>query len=515
MEFSTQNLAPEKLKTAVLAVGVHSGGVLTPAAQAIDTASQGAVQAVLGAEFKATRGSTLVLRNLPGVAAKRVLLVGLGKAEDLTARHYANVLSAAASALARFGNQEAATALTEVAVAGTSLRQRARQVAMATAAANYRYEATIKREEPAAALTRLTVLTTRADAAEVKRGLAEGGAVGNGMTVARDLGNLPGNVCTPTYLAETARKSGARLGFKVEVLERKQIEALKMGAFLSVARGSDEPPRFIIMQYEGAKAAPAKPAGKRGKAAAAGTSGAAPIVLIGKGVTFDTGGISIKPAATMDEMKFDMCGAASVIGTMCAIAELGLPINVVGLVPATENMPNGRANKPGDVVRSMSGQTIEVLNTDAEGRLLLCDALTYAERFEPAAVIDVATLTGACVVALGHVNTGLFSPDDALADALLAASREAVDPTWRMPVEDDYQPQLSSPFADIANIGGPPAGSVTAACFLSRFAKKYRWAHLDIAGTAWKGGKEKGATGRPVPLLVQYLLSQAEGAGKA
>ncbi|RYF44092.1 MAG: leucyl aminopeptidase, partial [Comamonadaceae bacterium] len=224
------------------------------------------------------------------------------------------------------------------------------------------------------------------------------------------------------------------------------------------------------------------------------------------GITFDSGGISIKPAATMDEMKYDMCGAASVLGTFRALAELDVPFDVVGLIASCENMPSGRANKPGDVVTSMAGHTIEILNTDAEGRLVLCDALTYAERFKPSAVIDIATLTGACVVALGHVNTGLFSPDDALAESLLAAGRESLDTAWRMPIEDAYQEQLKSNFADIANIGGPPAGSVTAACFLSRFAKAYRWAHLDIAGTAWKGGKDKGSTGRPVPLLVQYLL---------
>nr|MBF0684011.1 leucyl aminopeptidase [Pseudomonas sp.] len=321
----------------------------------------------------------------------------------------------------------------------------------------------------------------------------------NGMTLTRNLGNLPANICTPTYLAEAARNVGSQHDFKVEVLERKQLEALKMGSFLSVAKGSDEPPRFIVMHYQGAK----KPAGRGARAA-----GPAPIVLVGKGVTFDSGGISIKPAATMDEMKYDMCGAASVIGTLKAVAELQLPVNVVGIIPACENLPSGRANKPGDVVTSMSGQTIEVLNTDAEGRLLLCDALTYAERFQPAAVIDIATLTGACVVALGHVNTGLFTQDEELAQSLLDASRQAIDPTWRLPLEDDYQPQLKSNFADIANIGGPPAGSVTAACFLSRFTKQYRWAHLDIAGTAWKGGKEKGATGRPVPLLVQYIMNQ-------
>ncbi|GAA5236404.1 leucyl aminopeptidase [Verticiella sediminum] len=508
MEFSTQNLAPEKIKTAVLAVGVYTGGQLTPAAQAIDAASQGAVRAVLDGEFKAGRGSVLVLRQLAGVAAARVLLVGLGKADELTPRHYAALLAASSARLASFGNKDAATALAEVEVPNLSLQQRAAQVAIAAVCAAYRYETTFgKRDQDGVALAKVAVLASRATATQIQAGLAEGRAIGNGMNAARELGNLPGNVCTPTYLGEAARKAGADNGFKVEVLERKQIEALKMGAFLSVAKGSDEPPRFIVMRYEGAK-----PAGKRAKGAAA--EAAAPYVLVGKGVTFDSGGISIKPAATMDEMKFDMCGAASVVGALTAVAQLKLPINVVGLIPATENLPSGRANKPGDVVTSMSGQTIEVLNTDAEGRLLLCDALTYAERFAPASVIDIATLTGACVVALGHVNTGLFSTDDGLADELLAASRAAVDPTWRMPIEDEYQPQLKSPFADIANIGGPPAGAVTAACFLSRFTRKYKWAHLDIAGTAWKGGKEKGATGRPVPLLVNYLLAQTGKAGK-
>ena len=501
MEFSTQSVAPEKLKTAALAVGVYADGALTPAAQAIDQASQGAVQAVLGSEFKASHGSTLTLRNLPGVAAQRVVLVGLGKAEELSARRYAAILASAAGALAAFGSAEAASALAEIDVAGTNLRQRARQIAMAAGYAAYRYDATCSKNDAAvpASLGKLTVAASRAEAKEVQAGLREGGAIANGMTLTRNLGNLPANICTPTYLAETARTVGAEHGFKVEVLERKQLEALKMGSFLSVAKGSDEPPRFIVMHYQGAK-----PAGRGARAAAP-----APIVLVGKGVTFDSGGISIKPAATMDEMKYDMCGAASVIGALKAIAEMQLPTNVVGIIPACENLPSGRANKPGDVVTSMSGQTIEILNTDAEGRLLLCDALTYAERFKPAAVIDIATLTGACVVALGHVNTGLFTQDDELAQQLLDASRDAIDPTWRMPLEEDYQPQLKSNFADIANIGGPPAGSVTAACFLSRFTKQYRWAHLDIAGTAWKGGgKEKGATGRPVPLLVQYVMNQ-------
>ncbi|HEY8086041.1 MAG TPA: leucyl aminopeptidase, partial [Methylophilaceae bacterium] len=320
--------------------------------------------------------------------------------------------------------------------------------------------------------------------------LKQAQAIANGVELARELGNLPGNICTPTYLAEQAQELAKTYKLKIEVLERADMEVLGMGSLLSVARGSRQPPKFIVLQYN------------KGK------STQKPVVLIGKGITFDAGGISIKPAAEMDEMKFDMCGAASVLGTMKAVAELELPINLVVLVPTSENLPDGDANKPGDVVTSMSGQTIEVLNTDAEGRLILCDAMTYAERFEPEVVVDIATLTGAIVIALGHHVSGLFSNDDSLARALLNAGEEAWDRAWHMPMWEDYQDLLKSNFADMANIGGRAGGSITAACFLSRYAKKYDWAHLDIAGTAWKSGKEKGATGRPVPLLTHFLLQR-------
>jgi leucyl aminopeptidase len=331
-----------------------------------------------------------------------------------------------------------------------------------------------------------------ARSAHVDAALKQGVALANGMDLTKRLGNLPGNVCTPTYLGEQAKKLGKEWKLEVEVHDRKGIEKLGMGSFLSVTNGSAQPPRLIVMKYQGA------------------AKNELPTVLVGKGITFDTGGISLKPGASMDEMKFDMCGAASVFGTLRAVAEMKLKINVVGVVVACENMPSGTATKPGDIFTSMSGQTIEVLNTDAEGRLILCDALTYAERFKPAAVIDIATLTGACVVALGDVNTGLFATDDALAADLLQAAKTAVDPAWRMPVEDEYQDQLKSNFADMANIGAPgKAGAVVAACFLARFTKNYRWAHLDIAGTAWKSGANKGATGRPVPLLAHYLMDKA------
>jgi leucyl aminopeptidase len=325
-------------------------------------------------------------------------------------------------------------------------------------------------------------------------GLANGQALAAGVSLAKDLGNLPPNVCTPTYLAEQALALGKTHQFKVEVLEHDALKKLGMGSFLGVAQGSEEPPKFIIMQHLKGK--------KEQK----------PVVLVGKGITFDTGGISLKPGSDMDEMKYDMCGAASVIGTFKAIAAMNLPLNVIGVIPTCENMPDGRATRPGDVLTSMSGLTIEVLNTDAEGRLILCDALTYVERFEPSAVIDVATLTGACVIALGHHASGLFSNNDALAAELLQAGEVALDRAWHMPMWDDYQSLLDSNFADMANIGGRAAGSITAACFLARFAKKYDWAHLDVAGTAWKSGKEKGGTGRPVPLLTEFLVQRASKA---
>ncbi|MDH2236584.1 leucyl aminopeptidase [Pigmentiphaga sp. GD03639] len=500
MDFSTQTSAPEKIKTAALVVGVHADGVLTQAADAVDRAAQGAVRAAVKTDFKGKAGETLVLRSLPGVAAQRVVLAGLGSQEALSPKALAAAHRAALAAVAALGVTETVSALAAVPMQSADVRTRARLAAIAAGEVTYRFDATFGKRDAVSRpkLARLVLAVERSEAREAEAGLREGSAIANGMSLARDLGNLPGNVCTPTYLGETAKKLGKSHKLKVEVLDRKQIEALKMGSFLSVARGSDEPPKFIVLRYEGARQ---KPAG-RGKAAAGG-----PVVLVGKGITFDAGGISLKPAAGMDEMKYDMCGAASVFGTLRAVAELGLPLDVIGVVPACENLPSGRANKPGDVVTTMSGQTVEILNTDAEGRLILCDALTYVERFKPSTVIDIATLTGACVTALGHVNTGLFTPDDALADTLTSLSRQALDPVWRLPLDDDYQEQLKSNFADMANIGGPPAGAVTAACFLSRYAKGYRWAHLDIAGTAWRSGKDKGATGRPVPLLTQYLLS--------
>jgi leucyl aminopeptidase len=504
MDFSISiSASPHQTKTSAIAIGVFTDGVLSTAADAIDRASSGAIRDVIKAEFTGRAGSTLVLRNLEGVAAARIVLVGLGKQAEYTPRVHARAEQAFAAFCVQARLTEATSTLAAIDCPAAPVRDRARSAAAACGEATYHYDASFGKPDLNARpkLKKLTLqFANAAERVTATLGLTEGGALAHGMSLARTLGNLPGNICTPTYLGEQAKALGKQFkSISVKVLDQKQIEALKMGSFLSVARGSVEQPRFIVLHYKG------KPvAAKRGDKAPAG-----PIVLVGKGITFDSGGISIKPAATMDEMKFDMCGAASVLGTLRAVAEIGLPGEIIGLIPTCENMPSGSANKPGDVVTSMSGQTIEILNTDAEGRLILCDALTYAERFKPSAVIDIATLTGACVVALGKVNTGLFSSDDALAEALLAAGKQSMDTAWRLPLDDAYQEQLKSNFADMANIGGQPGGAVTAACFLARFAKAYHWAHLDIAGTAWRGGGEKGSTGRPVPMLLQYLINQA------
>ena len=497
-DFSTKTLPPEKAVGACVVVGVFESRKLSSAAEAIDRATRGVLREVLkGGDMDGKLGATRLLYRLPNLAAERVLLVGLGREADFGPKAYREAVRSAVAAAADTGAAEAVLYCVELPVKERDVAWRARHAALVAAEVLYRFEETKSKKSPARPLQRVTLaLARKADESAAARGLAEGAAIAAGMSLAKDLGNLPGNFCTPAYLAERAAKLARERKLGVEILERRDMEKLRMGAALSVARGSRQPPKFIELRYRGAD------------------KGTKPIVLVGKGITFDTGGISLKPSAEMDEMKFDMCGAASVLGALRAIAELGSELNVVGLIPATENMPGGAATKPGDVVTSMSGQTIEILNTDAEGRLILCDALTYAERFAPAAVVDIATLTGACVIALGHVASGLYSNRDALADELAAAGRDAWDRAWHMPLWDDYQESLKSPFADVANIGGRPAGSVTAACFLSRFAEKYPWAHLDIAGTAWTSGKNKGATGRPVPLLTTFMLRRAKRRGR-
>jgi len=493
LQFSTKRGAPEMRATPCIAVGVYAGRKLSAAASALDRAAQGALSEVLRrGDMEAKLGTTLLLYRLPGVAAERVLLVGLGAEADLHEREYRDAARAAVKAAQETGAGTLTLCFTEIRAGRRDAGWKARQVAQAAAECAYRFDAMKSKKSDPRPLAHIELLTAARDAAAAARGLRQGGAIGAGVSLAKDLGNLPGNVCTPTFLAEQAKKLAREWKLGVEVLERKDMEKLGMGSLLSVAQGSRQPPKLIVLHYAG------------------GAKKTKPLVLVGKGITFDTGGISLKPGAEMDEMKFDMCGAASVLGALRACAEMKLRLNVVGIIPTTENMPGGAATKPGDIVTSMSGQTIEVLNTDAEGRLVLCDALTYAERFEPEAVVDIATLTGACVIALGHVASGLYSNKDALARELLAAGDEAYDRAWHMPLWDDYQEQLKSNFADMANIGGRPAGSVTAACFLSRYAKKFDWAHLDIAGTAWKSGKEKGSTGRPVALLASFLMKRAE-----
>jgi len=496
MDFITKVGAADSVKADCVAVGVYADGELTAAARRIDAASKGAVRAAIkSGDVTGLRGSTTLLRGLPGVTAARVLLVGLGRAGEFTDKAYAEAVRTSVRA-AGHGARDLAIAGAEWHVKGRDAAWHARTLAIAAREIAFRSdELKSKRENNQKLPERVSLLLDKRPADEqraAEAGLREGIAIANGMALTRRLGNLPGNVCTPAFLGSEAKKLAKEFKLGVEVLDGKQLEKLGMGSFLSVARGSYEPARLIVLKYHGA-----------GK-------GAAPYVLVGKGITFDSGGISLKPGAAMDEMKFDMCGAASVFGTLRTLAELKPKVNVIGIVPACENMPSGRANKPGDIVTSMSGQTIEILNTDAEGRLILCDALTYAGRFKPAAVIDIATLTGACVVALGNVNTGLFSTDETLAGDLVRASRAMMDPAWRMPLDEEYGEQLKSNFADMANIGTPGnAGAVVAASFLARFTKEYPWAHLDIAGTAWKGGAAKGATGRPVPLLTRFLLERA------
>ena len=493
MEFSTKLSSPDTVKTACLVVGVFEGRKLSAEAEMLDKACGGELRMLMkSGDMEGKRGKSRVLYRLSGTSADRVLVLGLGKQKGFDAKAWRECVRVAVAAVSDTGADAATFFLAGIDVEGKDAAWKARHFSTTATEALYRFDEMKSSKPKPPALQQLGYgIVSRRDLQSAERGLSEGRAIGSGMKLARDLGNLPGNVCTPSYLAEQATRLGREWKLAVQVLEQKDMEKLGMGSLLSVSKGSRQPPKLIVLRHAGAAA--------KDK----------PVVLVGKGITFDTGGISLKPGAEMDEMKFDMCGAASVIGTMRAIAEMRLKLNVIGIVPAAENMPGGAASKPGDIVTSMSGQTIEILNTDAEGRLILCDALTYVERFQPQAVVDIATLTGACIIALGHVCSGLFSNKDALARELLAAGEESWDRAWQLPLWDDYQEQLKSNFADFANIGGRAAGSVTAACFLSKFTKKYDWAHLDIAGTAWLSGKNKGATGRPIPLLTSFLLKRA------
>jgi len=495
VEFSIKSGSPEKQRSACVVVGVFENRKLTLPAGSIDKVANGYLSEIIRrGDMDGKAGSSLLLHAVPATQCDRVLLIGLGKEKEFREKEYCTAVRNAIKALNETGATDGTLFLTTIAVRKCSIDWRIRQAAIIAQETLYRFEQfKSKKSKVRRPLRKLAFnVDRRSELKQAENALAQGLAIAEGVTLARTLGNLPGNVCTPGYLADTALQIARDHALDCQIIERAEMETLGMHSLLSVAKGSRQPPKLVVVHYRGAQDAKEKP-----------------MVLIGKGITFDSGGISLKPGPEMDEMKFDMCGAASVLGTLKAVARMQLPINLTVLVPTTENMPDGAASKPGDIVTSMSGQTIEILNTDAEGRLILCDALTYAERFEPQAVIDVATLTGACVIALGHVASGLFANNDGLARDLLQAGDEAQDRAWQMPLWDEYQDLLKSNFADMANIGGRAAGSVSAACFLSRFAKKFEWAHLDIAGTAWKSGADKGATGRPVPLLAHYLLKRA------
>ena len=516
VQFIASNKPVDRATADCVWVGVFAtttGAVeLSNAAKVLDKVSNGAVaRAIKAGDIDGKAGNNLLLRDLTGIPSPRALLVGLGKREELTEKVFCDAIrSAMKSVSSSKGIKRIASFLTDVPVkAKTGERSgnwRVTAHVTTVRESGYKFERFKTKKDDAVDGGAKTKSTKTAEGivhiemllpgdmrpTDAPKVIEDAQALANGLELTKDLANLPPNICTPTFIANKAKTLAREFRLKIDVLDRAAMEKLGMNALLAVAQGSVQPPQFIVIQHQGA------------------TTKDAPHVLVGKGITFDTGGISLKPAADMDEMKYDMSGAATVLGVMRAVAEMGLKRNVIGVIPTCENMPSGHATRPGDIVTSMSGQTVEILNTDAEGRLILCDALTYVEKFKPACVVDIATLTGACVIALGAVNTGLFTADDKLAEALIKAGLDAQDPAWRMPLQEDYQELLKSPFADMANVGGRSAGSVTAACFLWRFTKAYRWAHLDIAGTAWKSGAAKGATGRPVSLLVEFLKNGLE-----
>jgi leucyl aminopeptidase len=497
VEFGIKIATPEKQRGACAIIGIFESRKLADSAKALDKITHGYIKNILASgDIDGKANTTLLLHNVPDTLFKRVLLVGLGKEQEFKEKSFLSALGAILGALQKTAVTDATLFLSDFPVAERTAAWKVHQTVITAVSSSYRFDQLkSKPDNNQSSLRKLLLcIDNRDQLAACEEAMQQSIAIAHGMNLAKDLGNLAPNICTPEYLAKQAKDLAKSHKLKATVLEEKDMEKLGMGSLLSVARGSEQPAKLIALEYHGAA--------KKDQ----------PVVLVGKGVTFDTGGISLKPAAEMDEMKFDMSGAGSVLGTLLAVAEMKLPLNVIGIIPATENMPSGKATKPGDVVTSLSGQTIEILNTDAEGRLILCDALTYAERYNPKAVIDIATLTGACVIALGNFTTGLMSNDDKLAQELLTAGELAADRAWQLPLWDEYQDLLKSNFADIANIGGRAAGTITAACFLSRFTKKYRWAHLDIAGTAWKSGKDKGSTGRPVPLLTQFLIAQAKAA---
>jgi len=496
MEFKAIIDAKARNEAGCAVVGVYEEGDLGIAGAQIDRQLDGLLGKLHGnGDFAGKLGDVMLLPTPTGTAAARVLLIGLGTRAAFGRKQYRKALQSAAQGLAKTGASDAVVYLALETVAGLDVQYRARAVAEIFCSQLYKIpdlKTSAKPKAPRLSSVAVAVADARGEKAAAE-GLRIGAAVGSGLALSRDMANLPPNVCTPRYLATRAQGLAKEFpSIKTKILDEKGIKALKMGAFLAVTQGSDQPPRLIVCEYHGAK------------------KGAAPVCLVGKGITFDSGGISLKDPPAMDEMKFDMSGGAAVLGAMRAVAELQLPINLVVIVATCENMPSGGAVKPADIVTTMSGQTVEVLNTDAEGRLILCDAITYSRRFKPAAVVDVATLTGACIVALGNHFSGLMSNDEALADELESAGVRADDRAWRLPIGEEYVDQLKSNFADIANVGGREGGACTAASFLSKFAKDLQWAHLDVAGTAWLSGAQKGSTGRPVPLLVDFLINRVQ-----
>ncbi len=495
MEFMAIVDAKARAPSGCAAVGIYENGDLGVAARQVDKQLQGLITRLVGSgDFAAKLGDTLMLPLPAGSAASRLLLIGLGSRGAFGRKQYRKAVLAGAQALAKTGASDAILYLAMEPVPELDNQYRARIVAEVFTSQAYRIPDLKTAPKPKARrLATIKVATDARGAKAAAAGLRQGDAIGSGLAFARDLANLPPNVCTPTYMgARTLQMAKEFPSLKAKVVDESGIRALKMGAFLAVAQGSEQPPRLIVCEYRGSR------------------KDSAPICLIGKGITFDSGGISLKEPPGMDEMKFDMGGGAAVLGAVRAIAELKLPINVVAIVAAAENMPSGSAVKPADIVTTMSGQTVEILNTDAEGRLVLCDAITYSRRYKPAAVVDVATLTGACIVALGNHISGLMSNTPALAQELESAGIRADDRAWRLPIGEEYVDQLKSNFADIANVGGREGGACTAASFLGKFAKDLKWAHLDVAGTAWLSGAQKGSTGRPVPLLVDFLIHRAK-----
>jgi leucyl aminopeptidase len=495
VDFAIKVGTSDKQRGACVVAGIFESRKMSETAKILDKATEGYIKNILASgDMEGKANTSLLLHNVPNTQFKRILLIGLGKEQEFKEKTFLSAIGSILNTLQKTAVTDVTLSLPDFPLKQKNSDWKVTQTAIAVSTSLYRFDQLKSKPDNDRSQLRKVVLciNDRAELPGCENALQQGLAIAKGMSLTKDLGNQAPNICTPTYLAKQAKDLAKTHKLKATVLEEKDMEKLGMGSLLAVARGSDQPAKLIVLEYQGL------------------TKKDNPVVLVGKGVTFDTGGISLKPAAEMDEMKFDMSGAASVLGAMLATAELKLPINLIGIIPATENMPSGKATKPGDVVTSMSGQTIEILNTDAEGRLILCDALTYAERYNPKLVIDIATLTGACVIALGNFTTGLLSNDEQLAQELIAAGEQAVDKAWQLPLGDDYQELLKSNFADIANIGGRAAGTITAACFLSRFTKKYRWAHLDIAGTAWKSGKDKGSTGRPVPLLMQFLINQTK-----